>query len=385
VNGGAAGRLEVEMGSLYPPEEHPFFAMIDGDQRARLSRHLRVILDGEVLLDSYQRFHVSSPADVALGKALHPGGVERAFSGQITRARAEDFATRLKEDTSSRRAVRLRLADGTEGKKFPLFTVGGEAWRSVWYVVARSDGRLAIGCARQGVMTWETEAVSADLATTHEIEVTTITGPGQPARVVVRLDHVIIGTRRRDVTGVGLLVALAANEPALPGIERAFAGVIHRADEDREVAEFDAVNLSVMFPVQRGREREPLVVTGETGRGDFLFVEYLNEKQIRFGLDHWGKATVFSEPLASDLTAPHTLEIALESFPDPTGRPEKEPRRLSVTMDGRVVWAQEAKLFAVTATDVFVGRNPIGGTGCAPLFTGAILEVKRVRKPDSVR
>jgi hypothetical protein len=34
---------------------------------------------------------------------------------------------------------------------------------------------------------------------------------------------------------------------------------------------------------------------------------------------------------------------------------------------------------------VFVGKNPIGGTGCAETFGGTILDVVRGRKPDSVR
>ena len=63
-------------------------------------------------------------------------------------------------------------------------------------------------------------------------------------------------------------------------------------------AEFEAIRLTVIFPADRTAGREPLVVTGETGRGDFLFVEYRDGGRVRFGLDHWGKATVTSEPVA---------------------------------------------------------------------------------------
>jgi hypothetical protein len=232
----ATGKLlHVEMGSLYPPEDHPFFTGMSAEERIRLARRLVVTLGGEKLLEGYQRFHPSSPLQV-----LAPGG-------------------------------------------------------------------------------------------------------------------------RR----VG-------------GIESIRASV--RAAGSAEAIEFETIRLRVVFPAGARLGREPLVVTGEAGRGDFLFVEYLDDGRLRFGLDHWGKATVLSAPLSIEREKPYLVAIELGSFPGAT-----KADRLVVQVDGVVAWQRQAPFFSVGAEDVFVGKNPIGGTGCAESFTGTILEVVHGAKPDSVR
>lgn len=234
---GATGRtLRVEMGSLYPPEEHPFFRGMSAAERIRLARRLVVKLGDKTLVEEYQRFHASSPRDVVARGARRVGG-----SDEI------------------RAAVRAE---------------------------AKGD----------------------------------------------------------------------------------------------EAVEFGVVTMKVIFPEGRKRGREPLVVTGETGRADFLFVEYLDGGRVQFGLDHWGKATVMSAPWAVERGKACAVTIAMGSFPGAL-----RPEALEVTLDERVVWAREAKFFGVGAEDVFVGKNPIGGTGCAEMFTGTILDVVRGEKPDSVR
>lgn len=233
---GAAGRrLRVELGSLYPPEAHPFFAEMSAAERIRLARRLVVTLGDATVLEGYQRFHISSPADVVLSRGRRVGGIAE------------------------------------------------------------------IRAAAQG------------------------------------LDAAV------DV-------------------------------------EFDMIRMRVTFPGERSGGREPLVVTGETGRGDFLFVEYVDGGGVQFGLDHWGKATVRSARVAVERGKSYVIEIGLGAFPG-----ARRPDELEVKMDGRVVWAREAKFFGVGAEDVFVGKNPIGGTGCAEMFSGTILDVVRGAKPDSVR
>ena len=235
LDGGAGKRLRMEMGSLYPPENHPFFSEMSAAERMRLARRLVVTLGGEILFDGYQRFHPSSPRQV-----IAPGG--------------------------------------------------------------------------------------------------------------------------RRVGGIEVIRASVKS-----------AGSV----EERE---FEAIQLRVAFPVGARQGREPLVVTGETGRGDFLFVEYLDDGRIRFGLDHWGKATVLSAPLSIERGKEYFVAVELGSFPGAT-----KADRLEVKVDGVAVWQRQAPFFSVGAEDVFVGKNPIGGTGCAESFSGTILEVVRGGKPDLVR
>ncbi len=242
LEGAAGRRLRVELGSLYPPESHPFFAEMSAVERIRLARRLVVTWGGERVFDGYQRFHTASPADVVMAA----GGRRVGGIAEI-------------------RAAAVRAAEA--------------------------------------------------------------------------------------------------------------AGAVGAAD-----VEFEAIRMKVSFPEGRRDGREPLVVTGEAGRGDFLFVEYLDGGRVRFGLDHWGKASVTSAAVAVERGKACAVEVMMGAFPG-----ARRPDELTVKVDGRVVWAREAKLFAVGAEDVFVGKNPIGGTGCAENFSGTILDVVRGTKPDSVR
>ena len=79
--------------------------------------------------------------------------------------------------------------------------------------------------------------------------------------------------------------------------------------------EFDMIRMRVTFPGERSAGREPLVVTGEAGRGDFLFVEYLEGGWVQFGLDHWGKATVMSARVSVERGKSYEIEIGLGAFP----------------------------------------------------------------------
>lgn len=146
-------------------------------------------------------------------------------------------------------------------------------------------------------------------------------------------------------------------------------------------AHFGPVELRVKFPEGRTAHREPLVTSGAPGRGDFLFVEYLDGGRMRFGFDSWGSATEWSEPLAVDYTKEHDLRIVYGTLAGPPifGHLDEKPERLQVKVDGRVRWEREATSYPAEAGEIFIGVNSIGGTGCEGRFTGTILAVKRDR------
>lgn len=75
--------LEVEMGSLYPPVEHPFFDGMPPAEVARLKRTLRVSLDGRLILGGTYDFYDSSPGDVTVGRNPVSDAFGRHFAGRI--------------------------------------------------------------------------------------------------------------------------------------------------------------------------------------------------------------------------------------------------------------------------------------------------------------
>jgi hypothetical protein len=48
------------------------------------------------------------------------------------------------------------------------------------------------------------------------------------------------------------------------------------------------LRLKLQFPLHQEDQTEPLIVTGYTGKGDFVYVRYMKDGRVRFGYDHWG-------------------------------------------------------------------------------------------------
>ena len=75
--------LEVAMGSLYPPVEHPLYDGMAPDRVSALKHTLRVLLDGKPILTGKYDFYDSSPGDVTVGRNTVSDAFGRHFSGRI--------------------------------------------------------------------------------------------------------------------------------------------------------------------------------------------------------------------------------------------------------------------------------------------------------------
>ncbi len=147
-----------------------------------------------------------------------------------------------------------------------------------------------------------------------------------------------------------------------------------------------AVELEVEWPQGRAGAKEPLLVTGEPGRGDFVAVEYLDDRgTVRFFLDHWGGALQRSEPVRIEPGRRVRLRVAMESLRAPLpfrAAGHLVGGQLELAVDGRSVWRTPGEFFVVNPVEIAFGRNPIGGTTCGPEFSGVIhrVEPERVRR-----
>jgi hypothetical protein len=75
--------LDVEMGSFYPPVEHPYYDGMAADEIARRKHTLRVALDGREILAATCDFYDSSPGDVSVGRNPVSEAFGRRFTGRI--------------------------------------------------------------------------------------------------------------------------------------------------------------------------------------------------------------------------------------------------------------------------------------------------------------
>ena len=381
-------RLRVEMGSLYPPEAHPFWAGLGREVFLRFARRLRVEVDGEVLLDGYQRFHAASPRLVFAGVSPYRGIEDAHFSGQLREMpRGVGIRSVLSEQINAV-AFRVRFAAENDGSEWALFSTGEPpAAASVWSCQATAGfARLRFREAGGVVVESDPFALAPDAA--HLFEwVQSAPGDGDEpvaVRVIVKLNGRPIWTLRPAAPLDFSAVQVGGHSAAASADFPRFLGeALIRREPGRDAfgaveANYTAIRLRVQFPIERPGVREPLIVTGESGAADFIWVEYLNNGDVRFGLDHWGQPPVFSRSFRVDRTAEHWLEISLGSFPGFRWN-RAGLQHLTVRLNGATAWETETRLYRFAPEDLFIGHNPVGGTAGAPAFTGSILEVQRVR------
>lgn len=140
---------------------------------------------------------------------------------------------------------------------------------------------------------------------------------------------------------------------------------------------------SVIFPSNRMSLAEPIVSTGRNGRGDFLFVRYIDRQHVAFGLDHWGSGAAISPPVAIDYGIPHQMEVTMGSLLPPAGGDfylkaaefRAWPNQVLVMLDGRVVFHWMQATWPASPREIMLGVNLIGGTAAQQSFSGQILRV----------
>lgn len=169
------------------------------------------------------------------------------------------------------------------------------------------------------------------------------------------------------------VVSSRRDSAALPALRnRAMASA---EEVERHFSSRGQVKLQLVPPAVSAGVREPLLVTGRPGRGDVVGLEYGSGGTARFFLDHWGSPARFSPAVALPPGSPVTVRITSDALrtPSPWWRPRNVTHgELRVEIDGREAWREHVELFVVNPAEVAVGVNPIGGTACGPVFTGAL-------------
>jgi len=143
--------------------------------------------------------------------------------------------------------------------------------------------------------------------------------------------------------------------------------------------------MTVMFPKGHQFLAEPLVCTGKTGRGDIIYVRYVDARHVLFGLDHWGKAASESKPVEVDYNRPHELIIASGTLLPPAGSEMylREPGlalmrgHLLVMLDGQTVLSKHAEFYESPRQSILFGANLIGGSATEPGFNGEVNDFKQ--------
>jgi hypothetical protein len=212
------------------------------------------------------------------------------------------------------------------------------------------------------------------------------------------------GVRQRvrlEVDGVCVLERYQRGFETTPGRLRiggadteAFSGSIHAQSRDAELSLWrqlaaralprpgvvvtatpeGALRFAVKFPAGEVGRREPLVVSGETGRGNVLAVEYLGPRQLRFVFDHWGRRSYLGPAVSFVPGNVYRVEVRHPHYA-PGGAAHNVrtgPEELVVSFDGRELWRLDPAFYPMAPEDIFIGVNPLGGTTADEKFRGEI-------------
>jgi hypothetical protein len=139
---------------------------------------------------------------------------------------------------------------------------------------------------------------------------------------------------------------------------------------------YGPVELSVMLPLAAIGTNEPLVVTGRSGAGDFIYLRYLDGNHLSLGFDHWSVGGVVSPPIEVSYGQAHRFGITMGSL-YPEGSAARGQRILRVLLDGKVALEGVRDTYPSTPDDIEVATNHIGGSTCGPQFTGRVLSLQR--------
>jgi hypothetical protein len=173
-----------------------------------------------------------------------------------------------------------------------------------------------------------------------------------------------------------------------PGYSRPFSGkilawrILADSPPPAEETQYGPVQMVLTFPTFTSPRSEPLLCSGQTGRGDLVYIRYVDERHVLFGHDHWGAGATASPAVEIDPNAVQGLEIDCGVLypqpPEPGWSGAANRDRCIIRLNGRVVWDAPADFYPATPDEVEIGANAIGASSAGPAFSGGIVRISRL-------
>jgi hypothetical protein len=304
----------------------------------------------------------------------------------------------------------VRLPKFEKAHLEPLVITGSEFLSDYLYLFYLPDNRLMIGFEHTNFGGPETKPFICDYAATHHIVVDM--APLYPPKGDPYFDNLAPSAIGPSVDRLRILVdgAVVMDEaqqfypafsphPSIGGgtenqtaLGRRFTGEIMGVRTLESAGVFPAepsgagpLVITLEFPKDRTSGHEPLVSSGNTGKGDVLVVNYIDSNHVTFALDHWGQGGPVSDPVEFIPGDVQILEVRFGSFFPTSMRPENVPvplwtdasGKLLLKLNHRTVLERVTDFYEAKPETVVVGKNSIGASSCGPDFTGRIIGSQR--------
>lgn len=393
VAAGSEHSIQVSFGGLLPTELHPVYRGWRPRSVLVARRTVRVHFDGVEVLRTAEESFPTRPADLRFGDAgWEYDFVTQRFSGRIvsvtTRPLIESDYAEPPVPPEGPLELQVVLPFGHAWKNEPLVATGTGSKNDLIYLIFGEPGQIKLALNHHGFGGPISEFVTFDPGQKHTIVLSMGNLAGaEPGRLIATFDgigmldgpHEFYPTRPEQIAFGSNPSGAGSAGPSFSGRLEAVRTIpveaVPRPSTDRN---FGALRVEARFPEKPAYPTEPLVVTGVTGAGDFLYVRYLGDGRVRFGFDHWGFEGGEGEPVTLEPGRAHTVDLTMDSLYEPTDQNAAARRnRVEVRLDGRVVLALESPTHPSAARDILIGENRIGGSTCGPRFSGTMKAVLR--------
>lgn len=125
-------------------------------------------------------------------------------------------------------------------------------------------------------------------------------------------------------------------------------------------------------PAHEPGKSEPLITSGTSGAGDFLFLRYLPNDAIAIGYEAWGEAGTLSAPIPLPADRRLRLTVAMPGLSQVRGLFAPPTDRLRISVGDTPLLDQPVKYHLRMPAQIRFAENTIGGTTCAPLLQGSM-------------
>ena len=400
--------VEMECGALLPPWTHPMFGDWSRAEYETASRQLRARVDGVEVLAGMIGCHGANPADLMIGGA-------RGLIGRPEAERSEGWVKAVRQIPAQRpKLVTEAVTDGKpleltcwfpadrQAGRDPLVTTGSGERFDVLYCEYVGRDQVTFGIYHRGEDLVASPVMTINPLVPHTLLVwmgsltmrpqSERDDGGLPAqrRLAIALDgKVVLNQEQVFFPADANKVVLGANTLESEVVRGSFSGRIESAKPvDFAVLpdlgflrQYGAVDLTVQFRKGLRGAAEPLVVTGEAGAGDFVYVRYIEGDKMVFGFDHWGVGGLVGEAVTVDTWKPNRLRISMGSLYPPDQDVGEWRTRVQVKLNETVVLDGTYACYPSARTQIRIGENVIGGSTCGPLFSGQVLRVIRPPRP----
>ena len=125
------------------------------------------------------------------------------------------------------------------------------------------------------------------------------------------------------------------------------------------------LHLLIKLPPFTVPRSEPLLSSGQTGRGDLIYIRYVDATHFQIGHDRWGYGGTLGPVVEYNPDIPLDLDISCPPLLGPGA-----PARLTVRLNSQPVLDAEEAFYPSRPEEIEVGRNRIGASTAEAAFTG---------------